>query len=181
MSNTHGGARAGAGRKPKAEKYEPQITAAEDRLAGRLLTRLQTLEDLADGGKKKVTRKYEPAGLIFVDGILRDDDKKPYLQPSGEPIRCKVRAFPDLDAKKMVCVEEAVETLAPDRAAGIYLADRILGKPTQAVEAEIKSDLGDVFLDVFGGALTKIYGDLKVEGDPDNAGPSGDDTTTASG
>lgn len=176
MSNTHGGARAGAGRKPKAEKYEPQITAAEDRLASGLPSRLGTLEDLAVGGKKKITRKYEPAGLVFVDGILRNDDGHPYLHPNGEPVRGKVRAFPDLDAKKMVCVEEAVETLAPDRAAGIYLADRILGKPTQALEAEVKSDLGDAFIEAFGGALTKIYG---VSGDSES--PSCDPAAAGGG
>ncbi len=167
MSNTHGGARAGAGRKPKAEKYEPQITAAEDHLADRLLTRLHTLQELANGGKKRITKKYEPAGLIFVDGILRDDSGTPYFQSSGEPIRCKVLVFPGLDAKKMVCVEEAVEILAPDRAANIYLADRIMGKPTASVEAEIKSDVGDALIEAFGGALTKIYG---IPGDLDSPG-----------
>lgn len=126
MSNTHGGARPGAGRKPKAEKYAEQITAIEDRLADSLKKRVDTLEELAQGGFEKKTRKLIPAVLIMKKVVVMD--------ALGVPHNIEEPAFPDEKPGKLICVEETRETLAPDRAAGIYLTDRILGKPTQAVE-----------------------------------------------
>lgn len=132
--SSHGGARPGSGRKAKAEKYAPKITAIEDRLADRLPVIIDNLEALADGGYERVKKKFEPAGLIFVTDILRDKAGNAYRDENGEPITGKVRAFPDKEADEMVCVEMTTETADHDRAANIYLADRILGKPTQAVD-----------------------------------------------
>src|SRR5262245_37492327 len=123
MANGHGGARAGAGRPRKAEKYASQIAQAEDRIADRLSERVEKLEYLANGGYEQIEEEYLPAGLIFVG--------------SGE---WATLAFPDLPPEQLVCVKRKRSVAAPDRAANIYLIDRIAGKPTARVEADIDPD-----------------------------------------
>lgn len=88
MANSHGGARAGAGRKPKAIKYESQIKKAEKRIADKLPWVVDKLLELGEG---VVVQEIGLAGPIV------------YQKP------------PDRDALK-------------------YLADRIMGKPTERQE-----------------------------------------------
>jgi hypothetical protein len=132
-----GGARPGAGRKPKAETHETAIAGAEKRLADRLPVTIGTLEELADGGLQTVEEIYEPAGTIFVDATETVIDGK----GNPRPVRVKVPAFPDLDPAEMVLVKRVVSHLAPDRAANIYLADRIMGKPKE--RHELSGEDGD--------------------------------------
>lgn len=49
MAGQNGGARPGAGRKPKAEKFENVITKADKRIAANLVRYIENLEALADG------------------------------------------------------------------------------------------------------------------------------------
>jgi hypothetical protein len=86
MANGHGGARAGAGRKPKAEKYIATINEAERRIADRLPELIDHLFDLACG--------------VFCE---------------------------EADARR-------VYQERPDRAALVYLVDRVMGKPKELVE-----------------------------------------------
>jgi hypothetical protein len=90
MANGHGGARPGAGRKRKAEKFEGEVAAAERRIADRLPRLIDNLFKLADG--------------VAVERETRDG----------------VEVFES----------------PPDRDANKYLIDRILGRPTERVEAE---------------------------------------------
>jgi hypothetical protein len=113
----NGGARVGSGRKAKADKYAGPIAAAEDRIADRLPQLIDNLEKLADGGFLEVHEEWQPAGLVTTG--------------SGE---YEQRVFPELPADELVRVKRTVSRAAPDRAANIYLVDRILGKPTAAVE-----------------------------------------------
>lgn len=123
----HGGARPGAGRKAKADKFAPEIDAAERRIADRLPQILEKIEKLAAGGLVEVTRKHQPAMMVTTKDVVHD--------ALGNPKNVVIRLFPkETDPKKMVVVEETRKTLLPDRAAGIYLLDRILGKPLQAIE-----------------------------------------------
>lgn len=123
MANGHGGRRTGAGRPRKAVKYERQIAAAEDRIADTLAERLDALELLAAGGFEQISETWEPAGLIFVG--------------SGE---FQSLAFPQLPPDQLVCVKRVRSIAAPDRTANIYLIDRILGKPTQAIDVDADPD-----------------------------------------
>ena len=123
MANGHGGARRGAGRPRKSEKYAGQIAAADDRIDDRLPRLLENLEQLANGGYQQVEEVRKPAGLIFVG--------------SGE---WATLAFPHLPPETLVCVERTVRVAAPDRAANIYLVDRILGKPTQQIDVDADPD-----------------------------------------
>ena len=112
MANGHGGARRGAGRHRKRDKYTSQSAAFDDRAAA--------LELLADGGFEQIEEEFVPAGLVFIDDVTVED---------GKVIRRRVRAFPNLPEKELVCIRRKRSFAAPDRAANIYLIDRILGKP----------------------------------------------------
>ncbi len=127
-----GGSRPGAGRKAKAEKYKQPINRAEKQIVDKLPERIEKLEYLADGGYQRVKEKYQPAGLVFREEQTVDDQ--------GRSSTVKVPAFPDLDPTDMVLVERTSETAEPDRAANIYLVDRIMGKPT--VRQEITGEDG---------------------------------------
>lgn len=117
MSTGHGGARPGAGRKPKRERYERQWTAFEDCAANDLPQRYAAMTLLADGGFEEVEEEYLPAGLVFVG--------------TGE---WATLAFPELPPEQLVCVKQKKRVAAPDRKANEYLVDRILGRPTQHTE-----------------------------------------------
>jgi hypothetical protein len=49
MAGQNGGARPGAGRKPRAEKFESVITKADKRIAANLVRYIENMERLADG------------------------------------------------------------------------------------------------------------------------------------
>jgi hypothetical protein len=89
MANQHGGARPGAGRKKKADKFSTEIQAAERQIADKLPALIGNLIRLADGVP---VRDFDPDGGAIV-----------FERP-------------------------------PDRQANQYLIDRVLGRPTQAVE-----------------------------------------------
>ena len=131
-----GGARPGAGRKRKIEKYESPIVAAENRLADRLPLTIDNLEKLADGGQESYQETWEPAGTILIDDVEIEHDAK----GNPRPIKVKRLAFPDLPADELVLVRKVVSVAAPDRTTNIYLSDRVMGKPTERVEHD--GDIG---------------------------------------
>jgi hypothetical protein len=49
MAGPNGGARPGAGRKPKAQVFENEITKADKRIAKNLIRYIENMERLADG------------------------------------------------------------------------------------------------------------------------------------
>lgn len=128
MSEQHGGARSNAGRKRKIEKYQSAIEKAELRIAQKLPDILENLEILADGGQQVVTEKYQPAGLVTL--TKQDDEGNAYQVP----------AFPDLDPLEQVLVERTVVTAGRDRASNQYLADRVMGRPTQRQEIDLEGN-----------------------------------------
>jgi len=129
-----------AGRPRKAEKYAAPIAAFEDRAADSLPERYEALTLLAEGGFEQIEEIWEPAGLIYVG--------------SGES---RSLAFPNLPPEQLVCVRRVRSIAAPDRAANIYLVDRILGKPTAEIDAKVDVP-EDGALAGFLAAVTKIYG-----------------------
>ena len=140
-----GGARPGAGRKPKAVKYQAPINKAERQIVDRLPGLVETLVILATDGMPVIRRKYVPAGTVTIG--------------SGELMQL---VYPDKPADELVLIEELHEQTTPDRAAGQYLIDRILGKTTARIEAEVEQS----------GALT-IRVEYDDEGDQTGAAPSG--------
>jgi hypothetical protein len=96
-SGRSGGARSGAGRKPRAERFARPIATAEKRIADRLPRVIDALLDLAEG--------------VQVEDVDSEGEKRTYSRP-------------------------------PDFKAASYLVDRILGKPTVAVEAEVSGPGG---------------------------------------
>lgn len=91
-----GGARPGAGRKPKADKYRPQINRAEKRIVDKLPQLVDRMLDLANG-------------IMVEDTNDLTGETKVYLR-------------------------------APDRQAGEYLINRIMGRPTE--RHEVDGDIG---------------------------------------
>jgi len=163
MANGHGGARPNAGRKRKADKYKAQINKAEKAAAARLVRNIENLEHLADGGYQRVSERYEPAGAIYIDAPLRNEDGTVKLDANGKPIMVKQRAYPDKDADELVLVERRVEIADKDRAANIWLTEFIAGKPVQQVEAEHDVPADSPLRALFEAAATKIYGDEGTE------------------
>jgi hypothetical protein len=92
-----GGARPGAGRKTKAEKFATAIARAEKRIADRLPQLIDNLIALADG--------------VTVQEVDKDGEAVIFTRP-------------------------------PDFKANEYLINRILGKPTEMIEAEVSGPGG---------------------------------------
>ena len=136
MAGGHGGARAGAGRKRKSDKYAAQIAATNDRIAAGLLDRVAALELLAEGGYKQITEIWEPAGLITIQKVVETKDGT---------IRGTELAFPELPPDELVCTRRTRSIAAPDRRANEYLINRIAGTPTQRLDLDHDPD-GDMEL-----------------------------------
>jgi len=132
VANGHGGRRQGAGRKPNAQRYAAVRQSVSDAIAARLHDRVAALELLAEGGYEQIEEELVPAGLVFIDDITVED---------GKVVRKRIRAFPNLPEKELVCIRRKRSFAAPDRAANIYLIDRILGKP--GTETDEDGGLGD--------------------------------------
>lgn len=115
--SSHGGKRAGAGRKPKevtvareafTQAIERQIAALVPRLVANLMV-------LANGGYERVEEKYAPGEETA---------------PEGGDAKGKAKA--KKPGPGMVLVERKVSVAEPDREANRYLLDRLLGKPAIA-------------------------------------------------
>lgn len=144
-----GGARVGAGRKPRAEKFARPIAAAEKRIADRLPELVDNLLLLAAGGIEQVEERYEPAGLVQVDDYEE-------VQREGRRSRqhkVKRPAYPKAPAEQMVLVERRVTHTLPDRAALQYLIDRILGRTTSRMVTDVTS----------GGEPLKLYAGVDLD------------------
>lgn len=89
-----GGARPGAGRKPKAAKYATPIATAEQRIADRLPWLIDTLFELANG--------------VAVQELTKDG-RSVYQTP-------------------------------PDRQALEYLINRVMGKPVEKKDVNVRTD-----------------------------------------
>lgn len=128
MSEQHGGARPRAGRKPKKNKYELTVIQAEDKIVDHLPQILDNLLHLANGGYERVEEEWQPAKLVTI--TKHDEDKDQFYT---------IPAFPDKDPDEMVLVKRKVSIADKDRAANIYLIDRILGKPTQKQDIDLNA------------------------------------------
>lgn len=145
-----GGARQGAGRKSNAVKYASQIARFTDRAAGDLDKRYDAIDFLATGGFEEIEEVWKPAGLIQIT--------KEVITSEGT-LNVKELAFPHLDPEQLVCVERKRKIAAPDLKANQYLVDRILGKPTQAIELDGDPDGA---LEMTADAMTQAARELEL-------------------
>lgn len=149
MAGGRGGARPGAGRPRNEDKYADQIASFHDRVAADIEKRYERLSQLADGGWEQVEETWEAAGTltILVDEVL----------PDGRVVGVRRPAFPKLPPEQLVCVKKVSSTAAPDVKAGIYLVDRLAGKPV-AVQ-EVSGPGGESLIpQSFVDAAKRIYG-----------------------
>ena len=137
----HGGARPGAGRKPKSVRFRTKINAADKLFADGLKKAATKLLELAEGGFETIEREYLPAGLVTV--------KIDTVSDSGKVERGLERlAFPDLDETELVCVKEKRSQAMPDRTALVYICNRILGRPFAEPAPVEESDDADGFAEL---------------------------------
>jgi hypothetical protein len=107
----------GPGRPRKKDKYSGAVTKAESRIVDRLPELIDNMFYLATGGYERVEEQWAPAGSLWVG--------------SGEFAR---RMYPEAEADELVLVKRTVTVADKDRAANIYLIDRIMGKPIERKE-----------------------------------------------
>lgn len=117
MGTGHGGARPGSGRKRRDIKHETAIAQAENRIVDRLPHIIDNMFHLAMGGYERVEEQFSPAGSLWI-GQGKDAELM----------------YPGKDPDELVLVKRTVTIADKDRAANIYLIDRILGKPIQQTE-----------------------------------------------
>lgn len=118
--------------KRKVDIHAAQKLAANNAAAEQLVHYVRNLQLLADGGFETVDEEWVPAGLVLIDD--QGDDDGGILAAAGVNTRHmrrpkKVLAFPDLPPDQLVLVKRKRQVAAPDRAANIYLVDRIIGRP----------------------------------------------------
>lgn len=138
----NGGKRPGAGRPRKADRYAAPIAAAEDTIADQLPRLLKNMLKLANGGYYEDEVELAPAGVVTTG--------------SGE---FESKVFPDKPDDELVVVKKKRRKAAPDRKANEYLIDRILGRPTQAVEIDADPDGS---LEVTAAAMSQAAHELEL-------------------
>jgi hypothetical protein len=160
-----GGARPGAGRKPKKEKYAAPINKAERQIVDKLPQLIEVQMKLAFGGIPVIEEKWIPrAAFSFGDLIAKEAGKdSPEADKAIE------------DPYEMVLAERKVSHTLPDRAAGQYLIDRIAGKPTQ----KIKDEDGIEKVSLYGQLIRELRTQRGLEDDDTEVFP--DNVTTDNG
>jgi hypothetical protein len=123
VANGHGGKRPGAGRKATRVRFPAQAEAVETAIAEQLAAVVAAEIKVALGGYERVTTTYAPAGTITTG--------------SGEFLSL---VFPDKPADELVPIKETRSIAEPNIAALEYLIDRIIGRPTQAIEVDADPD-----------------------------------------
>lgn len=99
-----GGARPGAGRPRKRDKYSGQIVAAENRIADRLPQYIDNLARLADG----IFREEEDEhGIKFIYTTPPDRQANEYLinRILGKPTERQINEFGDGDEKLEIVIK----------------------------------------------------------------------------
>lgn len=107
----------GPGRPRKADKNAGAVARAEKQIRDRLPELVDNMFHLADGGYERVEEEWAPAGSIYIG--------------SGKEA---FKLYPDLPPDTLVLVKRKVSIADKDRAANVYLIDRIAGKPTERKE-----------------------------------------------
>lgn len=135
----------GPGRPRNADKNAGAVAKAEERIRDRLPLLIDNMLYLAMGGYERVEEQYAPAGSLYIG--------------FGEH---QTRMYPMKPADELVLVKRTVSIADKDRAANIYLIDRIMGKPIQQTELT--------------GSLSIVKG-YTTEASPDDWDEPGPDTT----
>lgn len=86
MAEGHGGARPGAGRKPKREVFEGEITKADRRLAKNLIRHIENMERLANGILVQETNTKTGATFVYVASPDRQANEYLINRVMGKPI-----------------------------------------------------------------------------------------------
>jgi hypothetical protein len=142
-----GGKRAGAGRKPDAERHAEAAAKFADSCSKYLAKTFGFLSDLAEGGTR-TQRTYQAAGTLLRRTIVRNDDGTPWLDDKGKPA-VEFVATTDVAGDQLVLTREVVTNQPPDFRALELIVDRCMGTPRPSPEVaadmlEIRRALADV-------------------------------------
>jgi hypothetical protein len=128
-----GGPRPNAGRKKKTDKNKTAIERAEKQIRDQLPQVINTLQKLAFGGIPQVEDKWIPRVAFSQGDLIALAAEK----GDGEPV--DLEELLGGDPKEMVLSERKTSHTLPDRAALIYLANRIMGTPKQRTELSFET------------------------------------------
>jgi hypothetical protein len=113
-ANGWGGARPGAGRKPRRQKFPNEANVAESAIARQLIDMVEVLVRLAKGGEEIVEETYEVPLRAQMKRAARD------VEPTEDD---------EARSQELVLTKRVVKRTLPDRGAAEYLVSRILGAP----------------------------------------------------
>lgn len=105
------------GRPRKRDQNAGAVARAEKQIRDRLPSLIENLFTLANGGYERVEETWAPAGSLY-KGSGADAEK----------------LYPGLPDDELVLIKRTVSTADRDRAANIYLVNRIMGTPTERQE-----------------------------------------------
>lgn len=157
MSAPKGGSRPGAGKPSNATRHATRIETFTDKCAGHLRRTYDNLRMLADGKAVRVETEWAKAGTVTRKDVVRDADGNPRSDKNGRFTIIDVQVYPDTDPDKWVRQKRKVIELPPEFRANEHIADRVMGKPRQAVDLG-NQDESPLRIEVaFEAAVSKFY------------------------
>lgn len=114
----NGGARPGAGRKPKVDKYI-QSEQIVEHAADELRKNYTNIRKLADGQIEITHEEWAAAGAFKIS-----------TKAGTKPI------FQDSDPKDLILIRKRVSRYGPNLRANEYLTNRVMGRPPIHIEVE---------------------------------------------
>lgn len=128
----HGGRRAGAGRKPDAERHAAEAARFADSCSKYLGKVFGFLSDLAEGGTRTQVTSVA-AGTLLRRDVARDPDGSVIRDSKGRPSVAMVRSN-DLPADQLMVVKQVVTTMPPDFRALELIVHHCTGTPRPSPE-----------------------------------------------
>lgn len=117
----------GPGRPPTRKTHAGAVRKAEKQIVDRLPQLVDNMIVLANGGYERVEEVWARADSLYIG--------------SGTDAR---RMYPDAKDDEQILVKRTTSVADRDRAANIYLIDRILGKPTERKEHSFPKPLEEM-------------------------------------
>jgi hypothetical protein len=164
MSATKGGSRPGAGKPSNATRHATRIETFTDKCAGHLRRAYENVKKIADGDTKRIETEGARAGTITRKDVARDKHGEAIRDKNGKLTVIDVLVYPDLPADQWVWFKRKAIHLPPDLKANQEIADRVMGRPRQAVELG-NGESGPLRIEVFEQAVARFYGHPEPEPD----------------
>jgi hypothetical protein len=140
----------------KTREFRQEVLKLAD---ANLIENIQPLVDamvkLAIGGYLEETETWQPCELVQIEDVARDENGNLLRSRTGDAIRIKVEAYPELDKGTMVLTSRKRSVAAPDRTALTDLLNRSLGKAREAEQTKAPREKLPEFMEAM---LARAYG-----------------------